>query len=232
LRRGAGRGSRCRVLRLDPPRFAALKAYGEARCATVNDILLAGFVRAIAGTFQPRAGTVVPFSFTVDNRSRLAPGDRTRIVAVSSVVRTGLTAIEGEGFDETLRRVVAMTDRQRASLWSVSQTRPGLVPLTGVAYKPRLWASRTLYAAMVALSYRPPVFMNIGILDESRLTFGGSVPVAANILGSVPRLPAIAQTVSTYRDELTVWMGFFEEHVDPADVERLLDVMDAELPQA
>ena len=78
----------------------------------------------------------------------------------------------------------------------------------------------------------PPVVMNIGVLDEGRLSFGDITPVAAHILGSFGRTPGFGVTMSTYRDTLTVWLGAHQEDVDPAINERVLAGMDEELAAA
>ena len=77
-----------------------------------------------------------------------------------------------------------------------------------------------------------PIFTNIGVIDEQRLSFGSDVPVDARMSGPAGFGASFVATVSTYRDTLTVSMGFCESDTDPSAVEGVLHAIDEELALA
>lgn len=75
-----------------------------------------------------------------------------------------------------------------------------------------------------------PFFSNVGIIDERLVDFGGLAVVDAYGLGTVSFPPGLLVTVSTFREVLTVAIGFCDTATDRGLVERLLDRLVGELP--
>jgi NRPS condensation-like uncharacterized protein len=135
---------------------------------------------------------------------------------------------QDDGFDDSLRRVVTATGACRETLWGVKFLERG----PGRSYR----LSQAMMTLVLGTMFRsgkfPPIFMNIGVLDDSRLKFGEILPVAAHVSGSIPKGPGYGPTVSTYRDTLTVWMGNYERDMAPRMVEQVLQGMRDELQTA
>jgi NRPS condensation-like uncharacterized protein len=224
----SGQGRTLRELCLGPGRLAAIAKHGREHGATVNDMMLTAFFRALSTVCPPPEAKPMSLSFSAEHRRYLA-GDREP--PVSNLAVTIWLAIEnrtGEGFDATMERMVAQTTRWRETLWGIR----GAVGAAGMAkmgYRPM----RLVLAAIGRLAARSgttsPVFTNIGIIDDERLSFGGAAPVAARISGPAAFGASFVPTISTYRDVLTVSMGFCDRDMDAALVERVLSEMDEQL---
>jgi NRPS condensation-like uncharacterized protein len=226
-----GRGRTLRELRLPPERFRAVKEYGVARGASINALTLTAFFRAVARSYPPPAGRPMSLPFTADHRRYL--GERTEIPITNLAISLwlGVPFIKDEAFDGTLERVSAQLDAWREALWGVKS----LVQATGMVrlgYTPM----RLLMTVISKLSARSgmtsPVFTNIGVLDDERLSFGPLTPVSARLSGPAAFGPSLVPTISTYREALTVSMGFCEADMDAGAIERVLRDMDAELALA
>lgn len=133
-----------------------------------------------------------------------------------------------DDFDDSLRRVVAATGACRRTLWGVKFLERG----TGRFYRVSQVIMTLILGTMFRSSKFPPIFMNIGVLDDALLKFGDLLPTAAHVSGSIPKGPGYGPTVSAYRDTLTVWMGNYECDMAPTMVEQVLQGMRNELQTA
>jgi NRPS condensation-like uncharacterized protein len=222
-----GRGLTYRTLALAPARFGAIRAYGKEHDATVNDMMLAAFLRAAVLAFDPPTGVPLSVMCTADLRRYLPDAERLPIANISI---SGSLDIEraDEEFDETLRRV-----RQRMDAWARTCYGAGAVlgaeKLAGLGYR----MTKALLGATLRLAGRSdktyPWFTNIGVLDEARLAFDGQTSAAGHMYGPSAIGASIVPTVSTYRDTLTVCMGFCEADCDATMIERVLQLTCGEL---
>ena len=223
-----GRDRTLRELRLPPERFAAIKAYGVARGASINALMLTAFFRAVARSYPPPAGRAMSLPFTADHRRYLQTRGEIPITNLAISLWLGVAFSDGEEFADTLERVSAQLDAWREALWGVKS----LVQATGMVrlgYTPMRLLMGMVSAMSAKSGMTSPVFTNIGILDDERLGFGGQVPVSARLSGPAAFGASLVPTISTYRDELTVSMGFCGADMGAASVEKVLRDMDAEL---
>jgi NRPS condensation-like uncharacterized protein len=77
-----------------------------------------------------------------------------------------------------------------------------------------------------------PWFTNIGIIDDRKLSFDGHTPVAGHMYGPSALSASVVPVISTYRNTLTVCMGFCAEDCDARLVETVLQSTLAELDPA
>jgi NRPS condensation-like uncharacterized protein len=224
----SGGGLTYRTISIAPEQFAALKAHGKRLGATVNDVLLTAVFRACVQEFDPPVGVPLSLMCTADLRRYLPDAARLPIANISISGSLDLDRIEGERFDQTLMRV-----RQRMDAWAVACHGAGVAAstekLAGLGYR----ATKALLGAAfraAGSSHRTyPWFTNVGIIDDSRLSFGGLVPVAGHVFGPAAFGASIVPLISTYRDTLTICMGFCADDCDSEVVQRVLDATLAEL---
>jgi NRPS condensation-like uncharacterized protein len=226
LRRGTGDDLIVRTLTLSPDRLDSLKTYGKSQGeATVNDMLLTALMRSLAQISTPTAPTPFTPSITADTRRFVDDPSFARPCILASSQTLKITCDPTDDFDASLARVVECTRRQKKGLWGVKWVG-----------KDRRLPHRILQAMMTP-SFRamdragtaPPIVMNIGILDESELSFGAALPVAAYVTGPVFKMPGFGPTISTYRNTLTVWMGAYGRDLEPESLEQALTGIDAEM---
>jgi NRPS condensation-like uncharacterized protein len=77
-----------------------------------------------------------------------------------------------------------------------------------------------------------PWFTNIRVPDESKLIFGEHTPNAGHIYGPSAKGPAVVPVISTYRDTLSVCMGFCRDDMDEAVVNDVLSLTIGEVASA
>jgi NRPS condensation-like uncharacterized protein len=224
----SGRGMTCRTLVLDPERFTALRAYGRAREATVNDMLLAAFFRGCIASFDPATGKPLSLMCTADLRRFLPDPDTLPIANISISGSLDIERIDGEPFDETLRRV-----KERMAVWAKASYGAGPAlnadKMTAFGYA----ATKLILTAAIKGSGSSGDtylwFTNIGIIDESRLMFDDRAPVSGSVFGPANFGACIVPTISTYRETLTICMGFCAEDIDAGVIEGVLRATDEEL---
>ena len=226
--RGRGNAFTARTLVLEPKRVGAVRAYAHARGATVNEALLAALVRSAASMFPVPEGVRPGVSVSADPR-RLAPDASTNRIAMLATTQTVMIDCrEGETFDETLQHVVEGIKPWRDCLWSIGTGRSPWTPMPA--------ATRALFGFLATMMrtfhLAGLVTMNIGPFDEERLAFGDVRPTSAIATGPIPKFGGFPATISSYRDELTIWMGIRERNISAELVERCLDGINEQLAVA
>ena len=230
---GTGSVFAARSLTLDPDRVSGIRAYAHARGATLNEALVAAFLRSVAAISPPPAGTRPGVSISADSRRIAADPTLNRIANIATTQTVLMDYRYGETFDETLEHVVEGAKPWRDCLWSVggffgrkaSDPKPPSPIFLRAMFRFLTTSMRVGHAAAL-------VTMNVGPLDEARLAFGSVLPESAVIVGPIPRFSGFATTISSYRDELTLWMGFREKHIRPELIEQCLTGVDEQLASA
>lgn len=227
----SGRGLTYRAASLGPEAFSALRAYGRQRDATVNDMLLAAVFRACVREFDPPTGKPLSLMCTADLRRYLPDAEHLPIGNISISGSLDIERVDGESFDETLRRV-----RERMGVWA--KTCYGAWPAANAEKAARLGYRMT--KALLSATFRMaggsgktyPWFTNIGVIYDSRLSFDGHTPGAGHMYGPSALGASVVPVISTYRDTLTICMGFCAEDCDDRVVETVLESTLAELGPA
>jgi NRPS condensation-like uncharacterized protein len=211
--------------KLGRERTAALKQFGRARGATLNDVLLTGFCRCLFTTLAWRPGAELRMPMMVDMRRYLRRrGDFTALTNLTSMTAIGLDRRPVESFEATLARVKARMEEKKGGDIGLN----GFVKLA-LAY--RLVGDRIANRLMRRRLKNPLICMtNIGVLDSKRIAFGDRRPRDAFICGSIKHKPYFQLAVSSYDDELTFSVNQYGNAADRERIVSFLDDIDAELP--
>lgn len=226
-----GVGLTYRTAYVEPGLFRRAREYGRTQGATVNDLMLTAVFRACIASFDPPVGKPQSLMCTADLRRYLPQADRLPISQASISGSLDIARVDGECFGDTLARV-----HGRMAVWAGQCYGAG--PFMNAERLTRLGYGMT--KTLLGLTFKMaggsgktyPWFTNIGILDESRLGFGGSVPTSACTFGPVAIGAAIVPVISTYRDRLAICMGFCADDMDESVVAGVLDATVGELAQA
>ena len=215
--------------RIGPERLRALKAFGHAHGVTMNDILLAAFYRALFDTLDSPVGRSYLVGVPADLR-RYLPRDQT--VPVCNLVNSAQVAIIRETsttFDDTLRSV-------HAAMQAMKSTYPGLTwaVMSELMVLPSFAVANAAVQRLIKRTQPTgsagPFLSNIGVIDERLLDFGGIEVADAYGLGTVSLPPGLLLAVSTFREIMTLAIGFCNTATDCQLVERFLDRLVGELP--
>jgi NRPS condensation-like uncharacterized protein len=218
------------IRHLPAPAIATLSQYGKERGATVNDVLLAAAYRALAAhEWDGRSGLRIPM--TVDLRRWFLPPEHAATIAnLSSWEQPYLMRELGGTFDETLRRVSALTRRRKRSRPGLAI---GLITLRLVKNLPERAPTSGGGAKTISQGGGRPAlltFSNEGLLAAERFRFADEVPLTAHTLPPFTRLPAAHLSLSGYRGALT--LAAVTPENGAGALGRFIDTMVAELPAA
>ncbi|QTX32867.1 hypothetical protein KAR29_02800 [Aminithiophilus ramosus] len=209
--------------------FRRLRACGQRRGCTVNDLLLTAYYRALFDVLVPEEGCPMALGVTVDLRRYLdepsgAVANRTGVAFAS------LPRIAAESFAATLARVAAVME-------TLKGRGPGLATALLFEILPRLGVT----AARSWLEGRgrsgdegaaPPLLSNLGDVTTPRgavLRFGDVAARSAFLLGPALAPPDFLLVASTYDDELTLSVAFQSPCYSRPALEPFLALVEAQL---
>lgn len=216
---------------IPPARFAALKAYGSARGCTVNDVMLTAVLRACITHLDPPTNTPLSLMYTADLRRYLPDAAGLPVSNISISGSLDIERIDGESFEDTLLRVHGRME-QWAKMCHGAGSLASAEKMAGLGYRLTMLLLGLAFRAGGSSGKTYPWFTNIGILDDARLTFDGVTAGSGFMFGPATSGASIVPVISTYRDALTVCMGYCESDYDTASVDRMLASIVAEIDAA
>jgi len=196
--------------------LAALLSYAREQGATVNDVLLAAFCRALFATCEAPPGRPFRVEVPVSLRRDLpeeSTGDLSNL--------TGLYAITidrrpDEPFEETLARVRAGMEREKANRTELGEMLfVEMLLLPGPSFVERLMG-RTGYA------FSHPSISNLGSIDPRVVDFGPHPVEDVQVFGPILFPPNIGVCVSTFGQRMSLTLHYCSSAVDPDLMEGFL----------
>jgi NRPS condensation-like uncharacterized protein len=206
---------------LPASRFRAMKAYAGQRGASINDLILAAYLRAMRQT----VGKTAAIQCVVDLRKFLPDKKTGGFCNFISNLACDIGKDVGPGLDDTLAKVKSAMDAEKEDKSSLHL----IMELDGLFGALPYRLARYL---VLGHYFNPPFAMsNIGILGDEQLAFGGVQATGAFMTGSIKRKPYFLLSLSTFRDEVTLSSCFFGTPADKEKIEKFLEGIDRELPQ-
>lgn len=217
--------------RLDREQFRELYSYGKKQGATINDLLVTSFYRALFSCMGSSVEQPMTASVTADLR-RFLPGGRAETICnLSGMVYLSLQRNEGEPFAQTLKRVsTAMEAAKDPHTLIQTAVSMEMIAAAGFADGFKWLEQQSRQSAEAKLSI--PGLTNIGVISKSRLLFGQTVVTDSWIVPPLHYAPHFATAASTYDDVLTLAIGYYESTTKREQIERFLDTMVDELIEA
>jgi len=211
------------ISRLTQQQYHDIYQYSKNNGATINDIILTAYYRAMSVFGEPNYLETMEIPVTIDLRRFLKDNKTEGIKNFSGSEISCLTLIPDESFSDTLSRVITMMNK-------IKDERPGLQSAIGLERVEKLTFSEALdYYKMVAewpnscSDKCAPVLSNLGIIADSLLTFGKIVATDAYIIPPVVQIPGFLLMVNTYNNIISLSVGFYEGTILREDVEKLLN---------
>lgn len=196
-----------------------LKDYAKLHGATVNDVLLTAYIRALYQQF----GRVVAVPCTVDLRKYLPNRKAGSICNLVTNLTCDIGADIGASFDSTLEKVKERMDQQKADIVSLKS-----ILLMEAAF--RVIPYRLMGKAVDPFFSNPPIaFTNLGILDKGKLTFGTTKMTGAWMTSSIKFVPYFQIAVSTFDDVMALSANLYGTQADRNKISRFLAKMVSEL---
>ncbi|HEX9092439.1 MAG TPA: hypothetical protein VF902_00510 [Coriobacteriia bacterium] len=216
---------------IESDEFEPIVLFGKRHDATVHDLLLTAYYRALFAELGPRPGARTPVNMSADLRAWLPPDTRIALANLPATWAITVSPKEGEDFEGTLARVVERTrewkdadvGRIRAVEGVVADR---LVRWIGMDTLRRHWAQIT--RRFEGTGY--PSLTNLGVIDDRSLDFGADCPVAdAFLLGPIGHPGGFILTVSTFRRRFRLSAGIDALATDAGLARRVVERTAAEL---
>ncbi|MFH1151307.1 MAG: hypothetical protein V1748_12615 [Actinomycetota bacterium] len=196
--------------------------------ATVNDLLLTAYFRALCGIGHVEAGTRLPVDVPVDLRRYLPEGKAGAVCNLSGQLYPVLEHMDGEPFEGTLARV-------REVMGRFKENSPGIGSATCIESYLRsgFGISRRVFDRMVESmagdGRATPFLSNFGVLSEGDFDVGGVPLDDAFIISPLMFPPSLLTGVTTFRDSMTMTVGYTGEGSNGPVIEEFLDLFEREL---
>lgn len=208
--------------KLNCEQFLKLKQYGKKQAATMNDVVLAAFIRALFKTVDVKNGARITVPCIMDLRRYLPDKKAEAICNLTSTILCDVEFKSGESFDETVAKVKRVMDKQKSQY-------PGLKALLLLELVFKLFPYRTAKKLIGRYFVNPLISLsNIGIIDENRLVFDTMQPEDAFITGAIKYYPYFLLALSSFRDSITFTVGLRGTEKDRRRVEGFFGLLEHE----
>lgn len=227
MARGEVEATRCGRLHLDAGYVQTLRDRWRDTGATVNDLLVTAFARALERAFPDVSAPEINLVCTADLRQLISAADEVENLSAIHTLRMGRRPLPQPR--DLLRHTLAQTDR-----WKRGYLAYGIVTalVALAAALPGAWVRRGVAHFVL---HGPPqrlgsvVFTNMGRLDPRRLDFGTGPCAHAYILPPIGDPPALIAAATGCCGAVDVTVAYREPALVGTQVDRLLEAVEDEL---
>ena len=183
-----------------------LVEYGHQHKVTLNDIMLASFLRSLTTVANWDHKSQLRLAVTVDLRRYMPDGREGGICNLSGLEILHIGTDLGDTFDHTLDRVASFM-RYRKARWIGLSDYIGLQPLNLIfPYAPAKKVIPGFMRFMMSVGNSPSCFTNMGVINGEKISFD-KPPVEAVLLPPVNHPPQVILCFSSYNGSLTISSG-------------------------
>ena len=209
------------VRKIERPVFTEMKNTGKRLGVTVNDVMLATYVRALYEIIGMRDDETLSIPCMVDLRRHIEGGENAGGLANHTGFMLCTVHGKGETINDTLINVMRSTKSSKRDKFMGLYS----LPLLKLAYT-ILPFSISEFA--IKIGYNNPLIgmSNIGLLPEELLTFGNAKPVDGFMTGAVKYKPFMQLAMTTLNDELTMTIAIKGNEADKEKVEVFFDLIE------
>jgi NRPS condensation-like uncharacterized protein len=215
------------VSAIEPRRFRAIKNYGRTSKATVNDMMLALFLRAFYQTINTNPESLVRVVATVNLRRYTKTGRAGALCNLSGFNYLDIGKNIAEPFDRTLSKVQKHMTSFKGDYIGMGQFFITIPLFKLLPFPVSLWMhdrmgnmqkKQTRTEGRVA-----PLYTNVGTIKADHISFGGCEVADSFVTTTVPWPPVLALCITTFRERMTMTVGFCETCVTKKDARILVD---------
>ncbi len=209
-------------------RVSGILSYGKKHDATLNDVFLAAFNKALLRFQILKPGCSVRTAFTVDHRIWSLKGSAENICSLSGFELIKIDTPFNGNLEETVAVINGIIRKRKSNFFGLNQAL-GVMLFSSIPYA---W-TKLIWSKLVPYGIRsgntPSQISNYSSIDEEKLTFDRA-PVKAWILTPIAMTPGFSPAFSSYRGEITVSAGVPMIPAEKAKIGLFLDLFIEELP--
>ena len=215
---------RLSISRIPPRDLRNISAYAKAHGATINDIILTAFFRALFNMIKPESDAPMEIQFTVDLRRYLPEGEKIAISNLSGIESLRLSEIKCEPFVVTLERVVFIMKSIKTRFLGIKSALACEL-MAGMDFREVLGMNKKEWERSLASGKSSPMLTNLGVISPYPLFFGETAAEDAYLVTPAFHAPAFMLGASTYQEILTLTAGYYEPGIRKENVDCLLDLV-------
>lgn len=220
---------------LPASRLDSIKCVGKLHGATVNDVLLAAYFMALCTMIRPPSGRPVPIMVSIDLR-RYLKGSRPLSLKETICNQSVAFPVQMKPGLELRDEMIACAGDAMRKFMTKNPGIASAVDLESYGYMGFAHICervRTMKATFDARHANPPFLGNIGIIPEEIVAFSQDIPVTnAFVAGIVIDPPGVALGVTTFKNQLTLSIGYGSPAIPHVVMEQFMDLLVSYLPGA
>jgi len=219
------------VRQFSPQHFRKIKEFGRQHQATLNEVMLAVYCRALYDVINPNAQVPLRLATTINLRRYLLPGSSLGICNLSNFSYINIGCGRGASLVETTAKIKNEMKAMKDDYIGL-----GDYPFVAPCFKVLPFScSRKLFNNLalrpIKTGNAPPVFSNVGIIDAEQLSFTDTQVTEAYIIGATFTPPFFGAALSSFREIITLSISFYETAIKKSEVKYFLDRIEYELPR-
>ena len=217
------------TLHIDSNRVARLKKRGKKHNATLNDILLTAFSRALSNQFESTqtTGKKLGIIVTSDMRKFIGCDDYLGNMSNWGILKLGKIPLSRKA--EFIEDVVRSTRRWKKKLCGLGNFLFNLAILQCNTDRSIRFITRKFITAGPVSKACRIVFTNLGKLDREKLDFGNGPCLNGYILPPIGFPPLFIAGASGFAGKLSISMGYLTGSLSDNAIADLTDEIDREL---
>jgi NRPS condensation-like uncharacterized protein len=218
------------IRRFDQERFQAIKQYGKEHNASLTDMLVTAFFRALFKVSNTKPGKRMTVAIPTDLRALLPDKKAESIANLVSATFATIKYNPEDPFEKHLLNINKQMKRKREIHLGLGNMF-AIRHLFKMRYSFLERVTRRLYKRLRRKKRNHPILTNVGILDCEKRNFGSVNVIDGYNITPVNWAPSFSMGMSSFNKKLTLTIGFAEDSYDPETIEHFLDIIDEELPK-
>ncbi len=219
-----------RILHIAPQRMAALRRRHPG--ATVNDLVCAAYLRAVARVAGWSGRDTLRLWGTVDLRRYLPGGHADALCNLSGFMYLNFGSALGERYEDTLALIRRVVGRVKAHGPGLGHPLSSWLIMLFCPHGVIDWAIPLFRHLVLHAGGMPPVLTNMGAIDSDALDFGAPPVRYAHLVVPAAFPAASISGLSGFRGGLTLTAGYFASALPEGDLGALFAAVDEELSGA
>lgn len=211
------------VRQFNQQQFTAIKMRAHREKATVNDVCLTAYIRALSKIAEIK-DEMVSICFTADLRNYLPKNKKMAMCNLSGMNPIRIGRNLAESFDETLRKVVAETKKIKTDFPGINMALY-FETLGKLKFKDANIQIKMFCEEAAKTRFCNPWLSNVGVLSDTKIVLGRVEIEDCYMVGTASFSPGIMMLVSTYDGTLTLSVNFFQSTMEKKNVEELMDMI-------
>lgn len=216
------------MMQLDAAAWTKVKSLCESTGCTINDAIVAAYVRALYRIIKPSGSEPMEIMVTIDLRKYLHGQKAEALCNLSGAMNVRVALENDEHFQTSLGKVHAVTKSLKSKLPGIHSA-VSMEMIAELGFEEMLQMFKGLREAAVSTRKASPILSNFGLVSVDPVCFGSIQASDAYLVSPALFAPAFMLGLSSYKDRATFTVSYYRSTVATEDVKQLLQFIHDEL---